>query len=61
MDDTEIIYVMLLGRKAMCPTCAGMLQMVGEEKLRCIDCNDWFKIIELGRVEGEVRVRRIGG
>jgi len=55
------VFIMLLGRRAMCPECAGMLHMVGEDRLRCVDCNTWYEILEPGRVEGELLVRKMDG
>ena len=55
-EDTYML--MLLGRKAICPTCSGVLQMMGEEFMRCIDCHDKFEITGVGRVEGEVYAKR---
>lgn len=49
--------VMLLGRKAICPECSGVLSMVGEDRMRCIDCKEWFDILEPGRMEGEILIR----
>jgi DNA-directed RNA polymerase subunit RPC12/RpoP len=51
----------MIGKSAVCPSCSGMALLdIEQERIRCIDCGDTFRITGIGQTDREIVCENIG-
>jgi hypothetical protein len=45
----------MIGKSTVCPSCSGMALLdIEQERIRCIDCGDTFRITGIGQTDREI-------